>query len=281
MKRIILIVWALLLVFSDMTYAQESPFVQGIFRGSRVINGHSLETLRAGEFEFLISHRFGRVNGGARELWGLDQATMRLGFDYGFTNWLTIGVGRSTFEKTYDGFAKFRILKQKEGSTPFSVSGFASIALRTVEDLDPVRSEFFDNRLFYTYQIFIGRKFGERFSLQLMPSLVHRNYVATQVESNDVFALGAAARVRVSKNFALTGEYYYPFPDQLADGFEPSLSLGFEIETNGHVFQIHLSNSRGMVEKFFISETTGSWGNGDIHIGFNMARIFKLKGRWY
>ena len=281
MKKVSLLGLVFLCLFPAWSFAQESPFVQGIFRGSRVINGHSLETLRAGEFEFLISHRFGTVNSGARELWGLDQATMRLGFDYGVADWLTIGVGRSTFEKTYDGFLKFRLLKQKEGSSPISISGFTSIALRSAEDLDPVRGEFFENRLFYTYQILIGRKFGERFSLQLMPSMVHRNYVATLAESNDVFALGVAGRVRVTKNFALTGEYYYPFEDQLATGFHPSLSLGFEIETNGHVFQIHLSNSRGMIEKFFITETTGTWGNGDIHIGFNMARIFKLKGRWY
>ncbi|MEM8890509.1 MAG: DUF5777 family beta-barrel protein [Bacteroidota bacterium] len=281
MKKASLLGLVFLCIFPSLSFAQESPFVQGIFRGSRVINGHSLETLRAGEFEFLISHRFGTVNGGARELWGLDQATMRLGFDYGFTDWLTIGVGRSTFEKTYDGFLKFRLLKQKEGSFPISISGFSSIALRSAEDLDPIRGEFFTNRLFYTYQILIGRKFSERFSIQLMPSMVHRNYVATLEESNDVFALGIAGRVRVTKNFSLTGEYYYPFEGQLATGFHPSLSLGFEIETNGHVFQIHLSNSRGMVEKFFIAETTGTWGNGDIHLGFNMARIFKLKGRWY
>lgn len=281
MKNIYLLGLILCLFLPDLSYAQESPFVQGIFRGSRVINGHSLETLKGGEFEFLISHRFGTLNSGARELWGLDQATMRLGFDYGLTDWLTIGVGRSTFEKTYDGFAKLRILRQKEGGAPFSISAFGSVALRSAIDTDPVRSEFFDNRLFYSYQFLIGKKFGERFSLQLMPSLVHRNYVATKAESNDVFAVGAAARVRVTKNFALTGEYYYPFANQLADGLSSSLSLGFEIETNGHVFQIHLSNSRGMVEKFFISETAGTWGNGDIHLGFNMARIFKLKGRWY
>lgn len=281
MKNICYLGLVILLFLPDYLHAQGSPFVQGIFRGSRVINGHSLETLKEGEFEFLISHRFGTLNSGARELWGLDQATMRLGFDYGIKDWLTIGVGRSTFEKTYDGFAKFRILKQKEGGAPLSISGFASVALRSALDTDPVRDEFFDNRLFYSYQILIGRKFGERFSLQLMPSMVHRNYVGTQAESNDVFALGAAARVRVTKNFALTSEYYFPFPDQLAEGFGSSLSLGFEIETNGHVFQIHLSNSRGMVEKFFISETAGKWGNGDIHLGFNMARIFKLKGRWY
>ncbi len=262
-------------------FSQNKEYVYQTFRGTRLINGHSIETQKEGELELIISHRFGRLNGGAYELFGLDQASMRLGFEYGIQDWLAIGVGRSTFEKTFDGFLKARLLRQQNSGMPVSLTYLATTEYRSLRDTDPVRSVYQSNRLFYTHQLLLARKFGDRLSLQLMPTMVHRNYVATGQESNDIYLLGGAARLRLRKNMALTVEYYQPVYGTLADDIIPSLAVGFEIETSGHVFQLQFTNSIGMNNKSFLTETTGDWMAGDIHFGFNMSRIFKTKGRWY
>jgi hypothetical protein len=206
-----------------------------------------------------FSHRFGLVSGGGYELWGLDQAYIRIGADYGITNRLMVGLGRSSFEKTYDGYFKYKILRQSTGAVkmPVTLSLFSSIALKTLKQNDPSKTDYFSSRLTYAYQLIVGRKFTEGFSLQLMPSLVHRNWVETTAEKNDVFAIGIAARQKVSKRVAFTAEYYYVLPNQIAQGYYNPLSVGIDIETGGHVFQLHFTNSTSVIEKGFITETTG------------------------
>lgn len=253
------------------------------FYDTRVINGQSVEMLNEGTMKFIISHRFGAISGGAYELWGLDNSTIRLGLDYGIKNWWTIGIGRSSFEKTFDGFTKFRLVRQKYGEekSPVSMVWFSSIAINGERWEDPERENYFSSRIDYTHQLLIAHKFNDRLTGQLMPSLVHRNLVETADEANDVLAIGTAARYVASKRFTFSVEYYYVLPDQLAEGYYNSLSVGIDIETKGHVFQLSFGNSRGMIEKFFIAETTGQWSEGDIHFGFNITRDFKVKGKKY
>ena len=251
------------------------------FYDTRIVNGHSVETNNKGVLKFIISHRFGEINGGPSELWGLDNSTIRFGLDYGITHKWTIGVGRSSFEKTYDAYLKAKLIEQKDGGAPITLVGMSNVAINTLPFQDPDAANFFSNRLFYTHQILLARRFNDRFSLQLMPSIVHRNLVEESIENNDVYAIGTAARYVVSKRLTINVEYYYTLPDQLRPEFTNSLAIGVDIETKGHVFQLTLSNSRGMIEKFFISETRGKWGDGDIHLGFNISRDFKIKGRKY
>lgn len=254
------------------------------FNGSRIVNGHSLETQEKGILEFLLSHRFGRVNGSLYQLFGLDQASMRMGFEYGITNSLTLGLGRSTVGKEYDFYAKFQFLYQKEGkkSFPFSATWLSTITINTLKNNDPNREPYyFTHRLAFANQLMIGRKFSERFSLMIMPTHVHFNFVEKKTDQNDIFSLGMAAKVQVSKVFAINVEFYYTPLDQLSTAQYHSLSIGVDINTGNHLFQIHLSNARGMIEKAFIGQTTGNWLKGDVHIGFNMIRTFKLLGRRY
>lgn len=255
------------------------------FKTTRLINGHSVETNSGGELLFLISHRFGRVNGGASEFFGLDNATIRLGLEYGITDRLGIGVGRSSFEKTVDGFVKYKLLRQKSGaeSFPFTATLFASAAIKTVPWAEPERPNYFSSRMYYSFQVLLARKFSEGFSLQLMPTLVHRNLVATTADANDVFAIGIGGRQKITPSLSVNAEYYYVLPDQIVStlGGEPvrnGLSVGLDLETGGHVFQLHVTNSRGMIEKMFITETTGDWANGDLHFGFNISRVFSVGG---
>jgi Membrane bound beta barrel domain (DUF5777) len=262
-----------------------TKYTTATFKTTRLINGHSVENTAKGVLDLKVMHRFGMVNKGAYEFFGLDQATFRLGFDYGVTNRLMIGIGRSTFQKQYDAFYKYKIIRQGEGpgTSPVTLSAVSSIMLSTLKFTNLNRKNYFSSRLSYAHQLLIGRKFSEAVSLQLMPSFVHGNLVNSVKDPNDVFALGMGGRIKLSKRISFNAEYYYVLPITLKEGEEyklpgtkNSLALGFDIETGGHVFQLHFTNSTGMTEKTFITETTGDFFDGDIHFGFNISRVFTL-----
>lgn len=254
-------------------------YATAAFKTNRVINLHSIENTAAGVLDIKISHRFGFLNGGLYELFGLDGATIRIGGDYGITKNLTAGFGRSSHEKTLDGFLKYRFLRQSTGKKkmPITAALFASTAIKTVRWQNPDRENYFSSRMYYTYQLIVGRKFSKSFSLQLSPTVVHRNLVRTSLEKNDVYAIAAASRIKLTRRMAINAEYIYVFENQLAPGYRNSLSLGLDIETGGHVFQLHFTNSTSMVEKGFITETVGDWTDGGIHFGFNVSRVFTLR----
>ena len=258
-----------------------SQYVYQTFRGTRVVNGHSVETLKEGELDFLISHRMGRINGGLYEFFGLDQATIRLGLDYGVQNWVNIGLGRSSFGKHLDAYLKLKLLRQKEQSIPLTITGFSSAAMNTLKAADQTSTTPIQTRLAFTHQLLLARKFSDRLSVQLSPTLVHYNLVEDITEKNDVFAIGGAVRIQLTKNIAMIGEYFYKLPNQLKPEKLDPIAIGFDINTGSHVFQLHFTNAQSMIEKAFIGETTGDFGKGDIHFGFNMSRTFKVKGRRY
>jgi hypothetical protein len=269
-----------------MTQAQlesKTEYAFNTFEGTRVVVGHSVEMLKEGEMEFLISHKFGRVNGGAYELFGLDQAIIRLGLDYAIKDWVTVGIGRSSLDKQLYGFAKFRLTRQKKGATnfPISLTALTTASAIMLKNADPSQPIYFQNRLAYTFQLFAARQFGSRFSLQFVPTLTHYNLVETKSLKNDVISIGGAAKFQLTKVLSLKGEYYYTLPDQLDPIKTNSLAIGLDIDTGSHVFQLHFSNSGGLVEPAFIGNTTGNWLDGDIHFGFTMSRVFKIKGRRY
>ncbi len=189
-----------------------------------------------------------------------------------------IGVGRSSYEKALDGFFKYRILRQSSGARnmPVTVSYMSSMAVNTLRWQYPDRENYFSSRLFYTHQLLAGRKFSENLSIQLMPTVVHRNLVRTLAEANTVLIIGIAARQKLTNRTSLNLEYYYVPPGQLAGQYTNALSIGFDIETGGHVFQLHFTNATTMIEKGFITETTGNWLEGGIHFGFNISRVFTL-----
>jgi hypothetical protein len=248
------------------------------FKTTRLINGHSVENVGRGILDVKISHRFSTINRGFYELFGLDNASMRMGVDYGITDRLMIGAGRSTFQKQYDAFFKYKLLRQSSGykTMPVTVSAMGSIMLNTLKNSDPLINMHFSDRLYYAWQLLIGRKFNDDFSLQLMPTIVHHNLVSRASDPNDVFALGIGGRHKVSKRVSINGEYYFVLPQYKLPNTHNSLSFGVDIETGGHVFQLHFTNSTGMTERTFISETNGKWTNGDIHFGFNIARVFSI-----
>lgn len=265
-------------LLSILEEEETTDYATASFKTNRVINLHSLENTAKGVLDFKIGHRFGFVNQGLSEFFGLDNATIRLGLDLGITDNLAIGIGRSSFEKTVDGFVKYKFLRQSTGAKemPITAAFLSSMSIQTIPFQDPERENLFSSRLFYSFQMIVGRKFSEGFSLQLSPTVIHRNLVESTAESNDVFALGVGVRKKLTKRFSLNAEYIYVLPDQLSDRYRNSFSIGFDIETGGHVFQLHLTNSTSMIEKGFVGETVGDWLDGDIHFGFNISRVFTL-----
>ena len=257
----------------------EAPVTENIvsatFKGTRIVNGHSIENRKNSELEFIISHRFGRVNTGFEELFGLDQSNIRFSFEYGLSDNLTAGLGRSSFEKTYDGYLKYRLLKQKTGANafPFAVSLFGSIAAKSQKAIAGNERTFAES-LFYVGQVLIAKKVNSSLSIQVTPTYVHRNLATIAADPHDIFALGFGTRVKLSKRVSLNAEYYQQFQKLTSINARNSLAFGVDIETGGHVFQIILSNAITMVEKSFITETTGNFFGGDIHLGFNLSRTF-------
>ena len=289
-----------LLALVESKEPKKKDFVINAFKSSRVINGHSMEFIGKGVLDTRILHRFGLINSGVNNLFGLDQANMRIGFDYGLHKDITLGIGRSNVGKEWDGFIKYRILHQSKGgkfNSPVSVIlviGMTYSTLPFAEAGNP--GNFRSNKMGFYNQLIVGRKFSERFSLQVSPTHVHLNVVPRAIDVNDIFAIGTGARLKLSNRVAFVIDYHYILKDLSTDLLPPyerededdapiktqvhnyinPLSIGFDIETGGHVFQLHFSNATGMNEKAFITNTTNKWGKGEIRFGFNLSRVFTI-----
>jgi hypothetical protein len=252
--------------------------VTAVFKSSRIVNGQSIENVGNGVLDLKILHRFGNISQGAYNLFGLDQASMRIGLDYGVNNRLMIGAGRSTFEKQYDAFFKYKLVQQQTGlkEIPVSVSLASTVIYKSLKD-DPTAAylSYVSDKFSFAHQIIIARKFNDYFSLQLTPTLVHYNLVANSTMPNDFKSLGISFRQRITKRLNFTTEYFYSV--NKIDGYNDPLTFGLDIETGGHVFQLHVTNATGMTERTFINETAGSWAHGDVRFGFNITRAFTLK----
>jgi hypothetical protein len=272
---------------NQMNSEKKTGYVTGTFKALYVVNMKTIEAPAKGALNFEIQHRFGTINSGSYNLWGLDFATFRLSLDYGISDRLSIGIGRSTTQKTFDGYIKYKLLRQTDNSSvPVSVSLLGTSDYFTEHYADSLQQAVITSkyRLSYSTQILIARKFNEKFSLQLVPTFIHYNLVDSSGDHNNVFALCLGGRMKISKRMAITGEYNYLFPNQLLSQPEGpnqparanSLSFGWDIETGGHVFQLVFTNSQSMVEPQYIGQTQGTWGKGYIYFGFNISRMFNL-----
>jgi hypothetical protein len=252
----------------------QDQFVLGTFKGTRVVNGHSIETKRRGELEFMINHRFGTLNSGGYNLWGLDEANIRLGLEYGINDWFTLGIGRSSADKTFDGYLKYKALRQRIEGFPFTVTlqGTAAYQASYLKEFEEASAQ---DAMAFSAQALFARKFNF-FSLQIAPTILHRNTVDQDIAVNTLFALGLGARVKVTRSFAIHAEYYPRLNEKGNNPFHNAVGLGFDIETGGHVFQLLFTNSIGMTDRIYLAETEGSISNGDIRFGFNITRTFQV-----
>jgi len=249
---------------------QGDSYVSATFKSTRLVNGHTVEIRSPKVLEFIIGHRFGRANLGSQEFWGLDQATIRLGLEYGLAKNLNIGIGRANLDKVIDSYAKYRLIRQSDKS-PVTVTALGTMAYMSLPGLDIERSHRYD----YTGQLLIARKFSPSFSLQLMPTFIQRNLVPTDDDANGLIAIGMGGRYKLSNRVAFNAEYYPQITDFNETRYN-SFAVGFDIETGGHVFQLHLTNAQQMTEQGFIGETSDDFFAGDVHFGFNISRVFDL-----
>lgn len=272
--------------FAQDTEHEEEEFEVKTFASTRVISGHSVETLPKGIMDFRIEHRFGDMfgnNGGAQNMFGFDNlADMRIALEYGITKDLMIGFGRAKgtgapYRSLLDGFVKYRVLHQGKTS-PVSVAAIAGSTftyMTASTDISQVNHfPKVSHRFAYFTQLNVARHFGERVSLAVMPTLVHRNYVAAN-DQNDLFAVGAAARVKLNNRFAIITEYYYTFPGKNlrpTSMYKRSLGVALEWYTFGHSFTINLTNAQGIGETQFIPYTYSDWLKGQFRLGFCVGR---------
>jgi len=295
MKLTLLIILSSAFIFSNKILAQddlenilnnevpeETNYATATFKATRIMNGQSIERMPQGQLDFRIHHRFGTLNQGYYNLWGLDGANTHFSLEYGITNWLMVGAGRGTSEKTFDGFYKFSLWRQSTGAKkmPVSISWFSSVADRTLDYQTNNKLFPYSTRLSFVNQLLVARKFNDRLSMQLSPSLVHYNMVSTEIDPNNVYAMGIGGRFKFTTRTSFNAEYFYIVKPGVksvdVQNMTNSFTIGFDIETGGHVFQLVLTNSDGMIEKDFIGRTTGKWKTGDIHFGFNISRVFDI-----
>lgn len=270
-------VWSL----ADSTQGKE--YTSATFKTTRLINQHTLETVGKRTLDFRISHRFGSLNSGSINAWGIDgPVNIRLGLEYSFDGRFMFGIGRTSYEKMVDGFLKYRLLRQTtDGKMPLSVTLFAS-AYRTglkdnntaAQGYDKYKPE--SNRWSYAYEIMVGRKFTSYFSLQIAPWFVHFNLAERIMDKNDMYGLSGAFRLKFTKRMAVTFEYSHALNTYSDTKYYDSMGIGWEIETGGHVFQVHFINSFGLVENQFLAHTDSKWNNAGIRLGFNVSRVFTL-----
>lgn len=266
----------------DSAGTGEKDFVIATFKTTRLVDQHTLETVGPKTLDFRISHRFGPVNSGSYGAWGIDgAANIRLSLEYSPNGRLMFGIGRSSYEKVVDGFLKFKLIRQTtDNKTPLSVTLFAGayyVALKNVLVNGIHKYEFASSRYSYCYELMMGRKFSKKFSLQVAPWFVHYNLVENLSDKNDAYGISGMFRFKFTNRSAITAEYGYRINDYSpSQKYYDTFSIGYEVETGGHVFQVHFTNSFGLVESQFFPHTDSQWNDMGIRLGFNVSRVFSL-----
>jgi hypothetical protein len=270
---------SLLHMLNDSMAANKTKtYVTGTFKATHIINTQTIESPARNNLNFVIQHRFGQLNSGSYNFFGLDNATLRLGLDYGITDRLAIGIGRSSYLKTFDGYLKYKLLRQTANAgMPVTVDALVSVQdyTQNMPEETYLNTKY---RTAYATELLIARKFSSRLSLQVTPTWLHYNLVPTVKDKNDVLAVGLGGRMKITNRMSIDAEYdVVPANQVVSTAVHNSFSLGWDIETGGHVFQLVFSNSQSMLETQYLTQTTGTWGKGDIYFGFNISRNFNLK----
>ena len=249
-------------------------YAESAFKGLKIINLESTKMVDKGEVYFIVAHRFGSIENGFDDFFGLDVASNKLQLIYGVNDNINFGAARSSYQKTYALHTKLRLLRQQTEKSPVTIGAYGQLTINNQLDLDRNPELDFSDRLTYTAQALISRKFNEKLSLQLTPTLIHKNLTERIVEDNLQFVMAAGGRYKLTKRLSLNMEYGLMTSRPKELNYNNLLSIGFDIETGGHVFQLHFTNSRTMLEHSFLTEATGDWSKGDIHFGFNISRVF-------
>lgn len=285
MKKILYLVIALLVplmvlsqndLLDAIDKTDSTAMVDAAFKGLKIVNFESTKMVNEKEFYFIVSHRFGSIKNGLDDFFGLDFANTRLHFIYGFTDGFNVSIARSSFNKTYDVSGKYRFIQQNK-KFPVTIVGYSQIAFNTLLD-EPVlqREVTLGDRVSFTQQVLVSKKINEDISLQIMPTYFYEGFVGYAPQDNSQFALGLGGRVKLSQRFSLNMDYGWHLNRADGSPFVNPLSIGVDIETGGHVFQLHFTNAQPTFESGFLGNAVGDWGDGNIYFGFNISRVFNF-----
>lgn len=272
-------------LLSEIDSVPQNQIVESAFKSLKIVNLESTKLAAKGDFYFIVAHRFGFVENGFDDFFGLDNANTQLKFTYGVNEWLTIHAARSGFQETYDVAAKYRLFAQGDNNFPVTIVGFNSIAINTELKEEVYPGLEFENRLGYVTQILISRKFSEKLSLELAPTLFHENTLRDILDENNMiispnpqdntqYALGIGGRYKLTKRWSLNIDYAAHLNRASQSNYKNPLSIGFDLETGGHVFQMHFTNATAMHETGYLGQTVGDWGKSEFAFGFNLVRVF-------
>jgi hypothetical protein len=245
-----------------------------VFKGLKIVNFESTKLIGGGEFLFMVSHRFGSTKHGLGDFFGLDNAVTRLNFVYGLSEGINISASRSSFQKIYETSIKYRLVRQREHGFPFTIVGYNSFLINTSLKHANLPKLEFKHRFGFTTQLLISRKVNNNLSLELAPTFFHDNYVAINDQDNSQYALGIGGRYKLGKRWSINMDYGWHLNRASDSPFKNPFSIGVDLETGGHVFQLHFTNAQAMNTNGFLGQATGDWSEGDVYFGFNLTRIF-------
>lgn len=251
-----------------------NQYVSAVFKGLKIVNFESTKLVAEKELTFIVAHRFGSVKNGFENFFGLDDAVTRLNFVYGIRDWLNVGVSRSSYQKIYQGSLKYRIVRQENGGFPVTIVGYNDILINTGLDKANLPLLEFKHRMSYSAQLIISHKVDSKLSVALIPTFFHDNYVMNNDQDNTQYAIGGGARYKLGKRWSVNVDYGHHLNRADTSPFKNPLSIGFDLETGGHVFQMHFTNAQPMNTNGFLGQATGDWGDGDFYFGFNLSRRF-------
>ncbi|MFC0603286.1 DUF5777 family beta-barrel protein [Winogradskyella pulchriflava] len=249
-------------------------YATAAFKGLKIVNFESTKLVAKKELTLIVSHRFGSIENGFDSFFGLDDAVTRLNFVYGLTDAINIGVSRSSFQKIYEASAKYRLARQQENGFPFTIVGYNSILINTALEKENLPKLEFSDRLGYTIQLLISKKVNTNLSLEIAPTFFHDNFVPYDEQHNSQYAIGLGGRQKLGKRWSINLDYGWHLNRADNSPFKNPLSIGFDLETGGHVFQMHFSNAQAMNTNGFLGQATGDWSDGNIYFGFNLSRVF-------
>ena len=256
------------------TVIEEPTYASAVFKGLKVINFESTKLVAKKGFNFIVSHRFGTVKNGFQNLFGLDEAVTHLNFVYGLSDNINISASRSSNQKIYEVATKFRLVSQQAGKIPFTVVGYTSVLANTALDTDNLPKLEFKHRLSYIAQLLVSRKMNKNLSLILSPTFFHDNYLTDDFQENSQYGVGFGGRYKLGKRWSLNTEYGVHLNRSKNSLYKNPFSVGVDLETGGHVFQLLFTNSQSMNTNGVFGTSTGEWRESDVYFGFNLARSF-------
>ncbi|WP_432671585.1 DUF5777 family beta-barrel protein [Flavobacterium sp. SM2513] len=259
-------------LLSEIDTTISNQVVTSAFKAIKIVNLESTKLAAKGDLYFVVAHRFGSVKDGFEGFYGLDNANTQIKFLYGWKDWLTISGARS--ELAYDFSMKYRLKEQIDGGFPVEIVGFNSVAINNTLKESIYPNMTFENRLIYVTQVLISRKFSDRLSLELAPTFFHENFVANDLQDNSQYAIGIGGRYKITKRWSINADYAAHLNRASGSIYKNPLSIGVDLETGGHVFQMHFTSSQGIHEAGYLGQTTGDWTKGDVFFGFNLSRVF-------